>query len=267
MFAKILNIGGLKCTLLIFGTLLVTGCETDKVSADKSSNEVVLFPYAVDESLFTQNTLREGLSFDSVALNNGQEFYFGIEVPEHTEQNKLPLIISLHGAKGQGEVHLLNFASPVFESMQAIVITPNKPNNLNWTHKSYIKPINSLVEQAIKHWPVDPNKIVIMGYSLGGAATWYLTNHFPEIYSAGVILAGSTNLTNDSGHLPMYLVHGTEDSVFGHQAVENAYDTLIKRGGKAQLHIAEGYPHFPSDIYIDYMTPVVDWLQDEVWIE
>jgi predicted peptidase len=267
MFTKILNNRGLKYTLLICCVSLATGCEMDKVSADKSSNEVVAYPYAINESLFTQNILTEGTSFDSAVLNSGQSLYFGINVPEHNEQDKLPLIISLHGASGQGEIHLLNFALPVFESMQAIVITPNKPNDLNWTHKSYIRPINSLVEQAIKHWPIDPNKVVIMGYSLGGTAAWYLTNHYPELYSAGVVLAGSPNIINDSGRVPMYLVHGTEDTAFGYNAVIDAYDKLIEREGKAQLRIAEGYPHFPSDIYIDYMTPVSDWLQNEIWVE
>jgi len=265
MLTKRIKVKSLKHIFLICWAVIVMGCETDEVSADSSNNEVVAFPYAVDSSLFGQKILSEGTTFDSVTLNNGQSFYFAINVPEHNVQEKLPLVISLHGAAGQGEIHLLNFALPVVESMNAIVIAPNKPNNLNWTHKSYVLPINSLIEQAIKQWPIDPDKIVIMGYSLGGTAVWSFTNNYPDVYSAGVVLAGSPNINNESGQVPMYLVHGTEDSFFGHNGVENAYDQLIKRGGKAQIHIVEGYPHTPPDIYIDYMTPVVDWLENEIW--
>jgi len=264
---KNLNVKGLKCALLIFCSIVATGCETDEISSGKSSNEAIPFPYAVDESLFTQYAFSEGTSFDSVMLNNGSSLIFAINVPEHNEQDKLPLIISLHGANGQGEAHLLNFALPVFESMKAIVIAPNKANDLNWTHNSIMLPINSLVEQAIKHWPIDPNRVVIMGYSLGGTAVWSFTSNNPEIYSAGVVLAGSPNITDNSGLVPMYLVHGTEDSFFGYTGVENAYDRLIKGGTKAQLHIAQGYPHYPPIMYIDYLTPVIDWLENEIWVD
>jgi len=264
---KNLKLKGLKYALLIFCGILATGCKTGEISSGKSTKETIIFPYAINESLFTQNILNEGTSFDSVMLNNGSSLLYAINVPEHNDQDKLPLIISLHGANGQGEIHLLNVALPVFESMKAIVIAPNKANDLNWTHSSIMPPINSLVEQAIKHWPIDPNKIVIMGYSLGGTAVWSFTSNNPEIYSAGVVLAGSPNINEDSYQVPMYLVHGTEDSFFGYTAVENAYDQLIKGGTKAQLHIAQGYPHYPPSIYIDHMIPVVDWLENEIWID
>ena len=50
---------------LLANIVLITACETNEVSADTSGNEVVLFPYAINPDLFTQQTLIEGSEFAS----------------------------------------------------------------------------------------------------------------------------------------------------------------------------------------------------------
>lgn len=46
------------------------------------------------------------------------------------------------------------------------------------------------IRDVINKWPVDPQRITITGGSMGGAATWYLTSHNPDLFAAGAPFCG-----------------------------------------------------------------------------
>jgi pimeloyl-ACP methyl ester carboxylesterase len=46
------------------------------------------------------------------------------------------------------------------------------------------------IEDVCGRYPIDRDRIAIMGHSMGGAATWYLTSHYPDFFSAGNPSAG-----------------------------------------------------------------------------
>jgi len=46
------------------------------------------------------------------------------------------------------------------------------------------------IQDASEKYPIDLDRISIIGYSMGGAATWYLTSHYPDYFSAGSPGAG-----------------------------------------------------------------------------
>ncbi len=46
------------------------------------------------------------------------------------------------------------------------------------------------IRDAIGKSSVDPDRIVLFGHSMGGAATWYLTSHYPDFFAAGAPMSG-----------------------------------------------------------------------------
>ena len=46
------------------------------------------------------------------------------------------------------------------------------------------------IEHLASHLPVDRNRISITGKSMGGAATWYLASHYPDLFSAAAPVCG-----------------------------------------------------------------------------
>ena len=46
------------------------------------------------------------------------------------------------------------------------------------------------IEDAASRYPVDRDRISVIGHSMGGAATWYLLSHYPDLFSAGAPMAG-----------------------------------------------------------------------------
>src|SRR4051794_2534289 len=41
------------------------------------------------------------------------------------------------------------------------------------------------IEFVASRWPIDRDRITVTGTSMGGAATWYLLAHYPDLFAAG----------------------------------------------------------------------------------
>ena len=46
------------------------------------------------------------------------------------------------------------------------------------------------MEHVKKHYPIDENRVVARGFSMGGAACWQFATHFPDVWCAAAPGAG-----------------------------------------------------------------------------
>ena len=46
------------------------------------------------------------------------------------------------------------------------------------------------IEHVKRNYPIDESRISVTGGSMGGAATWYLTSHYPDVFSAAAPFCG-----------------------------------------------------------------------------
>ena len=46
------------------------------------------------------------------------------------------------------------------------------------------------IEHLASHYPVNRDRISVTGKSMGGAATWYLTSHYPDLFAAAAPVCG-----------------------------------------------------------------------------
>jgi len=46
------------------------------------------------------------------------------------------------------------------------------------------------IEWACRNFPIDRDRISVMGGSMGGAATWYLASHYPDLFAAAAPFCG-----------------------------------------------------------------------------
>ncbi len=46
------------------------------------------------------------------------------------------------------------------------------------------------VRDAQTKYPIDPDRISVTGFSMGGAATWYLVSHYPDFFAAAAPMSG-----------------------------------------------------------------------------
>jgi predicted peptidase len=130
--------------------------------------------------------------------------------------------------------------------------------------------VQGLLQLAAKFWPVDLERVVATGYSNGGNASWLFAELAPNIFSAGIPMASSYDLTNMDGsgrkiEVPMYVIHGENDELFPIEITKNWVDLSIQAGSDITFVVAAGLSHYEPCSYSPYLKEAVTWLKETVW--
>lgn len=146
------------------------------------------------------------------------------------------------------------------------------------------------IEDVIAKYPVDRDRISVTGFSMGGAATWYLTSHYPDLFAAGAPMAGygdyrlwekpggftypmqpweepswqarsAAFLVGNFEHTPLWIVHGEWDrSVGGGVPVEHSREmyrlTKAKGFDVRYTEVPKTGHSAPQEVFEE----VVNWL-------
>ena len=70
-----------------------------------------------------------------------------------------------------------------------------------WWHYHNQVAIDRVIDHAIKHWGVDPNRVYILGISEGGYATDVLTPYMPDRFAGAAAMAAGVDLGNPVANL------------------------------------------------------------------
>lgn len=175
----------------------------------------------------------------------GDTLPYRILYPENYKPGKkYPLVLFLHGAgeRGNDNELQLKHGSRMFldaknrKKYPAIVIFPQCPAENYWASVNVDrnqKPINFVFDyNNPPHWPLtasvdlvkkfidegkaDPDRIIVMGLSMGGMGTFEAISRNPGLFSAAVPICGGGDTTFCSryaGRLPLWVFHGSEDNV------------------------------------------------------
>jgi dipeptidyl aminopeptidase/acylaminoacyl peptidase len=109
-------------------------------------------------------------------------------------------------------------------------------------------------------WPVDPERVVVTGFSMGGIGAWYLAGRHPDRFCAAVPVAAHPAGEPD-GSVPFYVLHSRQDRVLDLEPTERAVAALRKRGGHVELVILDGLGHYQTGRYVEPLRGAVDWLR------
>ncbi len=127
------------------------------------------------------------------------------------------------------------------------------------------------IEHVAAHYAIDHDRITITGSSMGGAATWYLISHYPDLFAGAAPFCGYCDyrlwekpggltfhmheweepswqarsaalLVENLEHTPVWMVHGAWDrAVGGGVPVEHSLQM-------ARLMDEKGYPHTCTEV-------------------
>ena len=205
----------------------------------------------------------------SLKCNNG-DFTFGyyLYCPQNYNEEKLPLIVFLHGAgeRGNGtaelekvKVHGLPKYLNEGKEYPAIILAPQCPQGVVWSN--LIFSIKELIDNIIESYNVDTDRVSITGISMGGFGTWEMGISYPELFSAIAPVCGGgmswrcENLKNT----PVWAFHGDVDDVVPLKNSVEMVDAVNKVGGNARLTIFHNVGHNSwEEAYTT--TNVVEWL-------
>ena len=144
-------------------------------------------------------------------------FPFVAYTPEHAEE-KLPLVIQLHGAGERGEgqedlklVDIHGFSALLQkQDFPCITVMPQCPKDSFWAAR--VESIIEFVAQLKAYFPVDESRVFLTGLSMGGFGTWFTAMARPDLFAAIAPVCGGGMPWNARVlTMPVWAFHGAED--------------------------------------------------------
>ena len=146
--------------------------------------------------------------------------YRAIETPGRHDDERLPLIVFLHGdwqdgtnnesqlaGYGNGSMELIGAA--IRGGVPLVYVAPQ-------TTGGYWPPqrIAAVVRDALLRWPIDPRRVILTGISDGGTGVWDALKTWPQCFAAGVPMSGMTELAGLAPirEVPQWIFHGDKDN-------------------------------------------------------
>ena len=146
---------------------------------------------------------------------NGYNYWLSEpETSVDTEADAKPVVIFLHGAslcgndlnrvKRYGTIDAIEKG----RTLDAYVIAPQNPGGAWNPHK-----VMNVLDHVSKNANIDPNRIYVLGMSLGGYGTIDLAATYPDRIAAAIAMCGGGSVKDLSGlsKVPLWIIHGTAD--------------------------------------------------------
>ena len=193
--------------------------------------------------------------------------HYTINIPHRASQGeRVPLILMLHwgGPKfpWMGRGIMEDIGLPAFAEMQAIIVAPDRRRR-HWAKPKAIEDIAWLVSYLEEHYPLDPRRRVVVGYSLGGIGVWYLLLKRPDLFPCGVAMAAPVpdHLDPADWKVPIYLINSTIDEDFPFPPNQERANRFLEAGAPLEFHPLEDAAHTDVRKYIPSLTGSIAWIE------
>jgi predicted peptidase len=243
------------------------GCRSPKSvdnSAQASGNQSII----PTEGTFISRTLKAGK----------EEYHYQVYVPAGgAQEGKRPVILFLHGSgeRGQDNERQTEIGlGPVIRREAArfpfIVVFPQCRVGLTWLDARMEAVALGALDDAVREYGGDEERIYLTGVSMGGIGSWHLTAKHPGKFAAVVPVSGRSplrGLAEDPegeiarrvGNIPVWVFHGDEDQIVGVENSRRIVAALRRLGNNANFTEYAGVGHNSWDSA--YAEPeLVPWL-------
>ena len=215
-------------------------------------------------ALLTQDPVQQ-LEAKEYAGPNGRLLYRLYSPKGASTENRLPLLVFLHGAGERGDdnaaqlKHGVKQMLALQEKHPCFIVAPQCPKGKKWnevdwhasSHETPQKPSDAfaslipLLESLQKSLPVDPKRLYVTGLSMGGYGTWDLISRLPETFAAAVPICGGGDESKAPAiaKVPQWIFHGGADTVVKPERSRNMVDALKKAGAEPKYTEYEGVGH------------------------
>ena len=235
--------------------------------------------------------VEELMKQETIELESGKAWRYRLHIPQPLEKGEsYPLVIWLHGEGQSGsdnriQLRHLEETLLTFERREhgcrLYLLAPQKPKGIPWhgapassepTNEGpdMLEAVMKMIEKVSAEHPIDPSRIIVMGLSSGGGATWALGARYPERFAAVLPFAcgptGSANLASLAS-VPVWAFHSPLDTAPPPEASERAVKELLSHGGSAAFTFSSDFPGATSGLpahscwasaFRDYQ--LYDWL-------
>ena len=211
-----------------------------------------------------------GLHTLTLPRANGPAVEYAIVIPStYTRATPIPLILALHfgvgggSGTGAGESVIRALVGPGLTEIGAIIVAPDSVGG-NWTSPENEEAVIALLDMVSANYAIDKTKVVVTGFSMGGAGSWHFAQKFPERFSAAIPVAGRPPASAAGWRLPVLAIHSRDDQIAPIAPTEARMAELQKAGVNAKMITLTGITHYETSRFQGALRQAVPWLR-EVW--
>lgn len=218
---------------------------------------MLLYPMTVvaqDDYLTTQKGVK----------SDGYPFWIYVPKDYKRYQQTTPLIIFLHGASLRGtDLNKVLKYGPLDAvrmglEIPALIVAPQNPKG-HWD----VSKVNDILEWMQKHYVYNPQRVYVLGMSLGGYGTLDFAGAYPDKIAAAMALCGGSTLRNYEGlgRLPLWIIHGTADKAVKVEESQKVVSGMQDKRADQRLRYdwIRGASHGDLARFF-YLSDTYDWL-------
>jgi predicted esterase len=147
----------------------------------------------------------------------GTQREYALYVPKgYSKRKPWPLILSLHGAGGNGPMEINFQWSRDLSKWKGFVVAPSgRPPGAQWFPEQE-KFVLAVLRDVCRKANIDANRVYCNGFSNGGNGAWYYGEVHPGTFAAMCTRGGGnprSDLLLNLFSVPTYIVHGENDTV------------------------------------------------------
>ena len=214
---------------------------------------------------------------------SGTEMPYRLFIPDdYSTSASYPIVMYLHGGAGAGNDNLKQITGGnkngthiwiTVENQKkypCFVVAPqllrfnrwNDPDSLRLS--VYAQLAIELLEELLKEYNIDPDRVYLTGQSRGGYGTWDIIVKRPDLFAAAIPLCGGGNprAVELIRHLPIWAFHGAKDTTVPVEKSREMVKALKKIGGNIKYI---EYPEVGHSVWHKaYLEPeLIHWLFDQ----
>lgn len=164
------------------------------------------------------------------------------------KEKRFPLILFLHGAgERRGGLEVLRDLGPMAYAVKTkdfpfIVAAPKCPEGRDWDPDA----LGALLDDLQARLRVDPKRVYLTGFSMGGAGTWELAMEQSSRFAAVAPVCGRAIplLAGNLWRTPVHAFHGEDDDVVPLSNSRDMIELLRGMGNRdANLTVFPGEKH------------------------
>jgi len=203
-----------------------------------------------------------------------ETYRYQVYVPyDWNKKQKLPVILFLHGAGERGEDGLtqteVGIGSAIrrhLDRFPAIVVFPQCRRSSWWTDGKMQEQALMALNQTIKEFNGDHERVYLTGLSMGGYGTWSIASKFPARFAVFVPICGGIRPPSRApapqetkpeepgldpyletakkiGQTPVWIFHGADDKIVPPEESRKMHDALKSAGGNVRYTEYEKVGH------------------------
>jgi predicted peptidase len=194
---------------------------------------------------------------------------YGLAVPrDYSKASPRPLVIALHPGGGAGtpyygDQYMRSIFVPGLRELGAITIAPDVPTRA-WTDPQAEQAVMSLIAAVRDEFAIDRRRIMVVGFSLGGSGTWFLSARHSDLFTGAIVMAGRTEEpVANLAKIPTYVIHSRDDQVVPFAQAEQRAAALERMGRRIRFDALGGVGHYEMGGYLTALQNGGRWIRGQ----